>query len=190
MPKPTLKGPRITLRQPKLSDAALCVRWFNDPKVTIYLGRQQKLAMKDEIEYLKKMIRDKDNYNYSVINENGKHIGMAGFHLKRKDKRATYGITIGEKKEWGKGYGQEITEIIIDFVFRKLKVNRLDLKVFEPNKRAVHIYEKMGFKIEGHRRAISYNLVTKRFDDDYIMSILREDWLKRKGRRILTKKRV
>lgn len=141
------------------------------------------MTLKDEIGYLKKMIRDKDNFNYAVINEEGKHIGMAGFTYHRKDKRATFGITIGDKEAWGKGYGQEITKILIDFVFGKLKINRFELAVFVLNKRAVHIYKKMGFKIEGHRRQYAFNKITKKFDDDYLMSILREDWLKRGKRR-------
>jgi RimJ/RimL family protein N-acetyltransferase len=180
MRKPTLKGPRVILRVPKLSDAPACVRWFNDPVINQYLGRQVKMTLKDEREYLKKMRREKNNYNYSVINESGKHIGMAGFKLFSNDKRVTFGITIGETNEWGKGYAQEITKLLINFAFRNLKINRFELGVFKPNKVAVHIYKKLGFKTEGHRRQYAYNKVSKQFDDDYLMAILREDWLKKK----------
>lgn len=183
MKKSILKGSRVTLRPPKISDAPACVRWFNDPRINIYIGRQRKLTLKDEFKFLRKMRKDKDNYNYAVINEAGRHIGMAGFTIYRKDKRARFGITIGEIKEWGKGYGQEITQLLIDFAFGRLGINRFELEVFEPNKRAQHIYKKLGFKTEGHRRQYAFNKITKRFDDDYIMSILRKDWLKmRKSR--------
>ena len=170
------------MRPPKLSDAPLCVRWFNDPKVIRHLNRQQKLTLKDEIKFLRNLVHDRDNYTYSIINERGKHIGMSGFKLNRKDKRAAFGIVIGDKKEWGKKYGQEVTGLIIDFVFKKLKINRLELEVDVNNKAAVHVYKKFGFMIEGKLREYSYSKITKKMEDEYQMSILRKDWLRSKGR--------
>jgi RimJ/RimL family protein N-acetyltransferase len=72
------------------------------------------------------------------------------------------------------------------YVFDKLKYNRFQLEVFLDNKAAAHVYKKMGLKIEGIRRKYAFNKVTKRLEDEAIMSILRGEWLEKKRR--LTKK--
>lgn len=180
--KPTLKGPRLTFRPLKISDAPNYVRWFNDKKVVKYLIMQTGITLAEEKKYLKKIIADKNNHNFAMINEVGKHIGSAGVNLLPEHKRATFGIVIGDKNEWGKKYAQEAIVVFMKYVFEKLKYNRFQLEVYTDNKPAVHVYEKMGLKTEGIRRKYSYNKVTKRLEDEAIMAILREDWLKMKKR--------
>ena len=118
-----------------------------------------------------------------MINEEGKHIGGAGVVLAPEHRRATFGIIIGDKTQWGKKYAQEATAIFIDYVFRKLKYNRFELEVWGGNVVAQHVYEKLGFVNEGTRRQYIKNKITKKFEDETDMAILREDWRsKRKGK--------
>lgn len=106
MQKPTLKGSRLTFRPIKLSDAPNYVRWFNDKKVTRYLSGQiqGRIDLQKEKKYLREMLKNKNNINLAMITETGKHIGSAGVNLSPENKRATFGIIIGDKKEWGKKY--------------------------------------------------------------------------------------
>jgi RimJ/RimL family protein N-acetyltransferase len=43
------------------------------------------------------------------------------------------GIAIGERENWGKGYGTDAFRILIRFAFRELNLRRLSLTVFEYN---------------------------------------------------------
>ena len=182
MKKPTLKGLRLTFRPLKLSDAPNYVRWLNDKQVVKYLSMQTqgKIDLNKEKKYLREMAKNKNSINLAMINENGKHIGSAGVNLSPENKRATFGIIIGDKKEWGKKYAQEAIVVFMKYVFDKLKYNRFQLEVYTDNKAAAHVYEKKGLKTEGIRRKYSYNIITKRFEDEAIMSMLREEWLKRR----------
>ena len=67
-------------------------------------------------------------------------------HIFRK---AELGIFVGEKEYWGKGYGTEATELLLDFAFNILNLNSIMLIVNSFNERAIKSYEKCGFKLIG-----------------------------------------
>lgn len=176
MKGPVLKGKRVKLQPIQLADAPDFVRWFGDKKVVIYLLRQTPITLAKEKEWIKKTLRAKDKIIWSIFNENGKIIGNTGLTIDAKNKAAGLGIMIGEKNEWGKGYAGECLKLIGDFVFRKLKYNRLELDVYMKNKRALRVYEKAGFLLEGVKREKLRNTITKKFEDAGVMSILKKEW--------------
>ena len=84
-------------------------------------------------------------------------------------------IGIGERDFWGKKYGREAVKLIMDYAFMILNLQRLSLNVFEYNKRALKVYQKLGFVIEGCEKKW-LNRDGKRWDMIY-MGILKQDWL-------------
>ncbi|MFC3928672.1 N-acetyltransferase family protein [Streptococcus caprae] len=56
------------------------------------------------------------------------------------------------KDYWGHGIGQILMEEAIDWAQHSGVIKRLELTVQVRNSRAVHIYEKFGFEIEGTKR--------------------------------------
>ncbi len=171
-----LRGKRVKLRPIRLADAPDFVRWFGDKKVAVYLLRQTPMSLQKERAWIKKMLRAKDKIIWSIFNEDNKLIGNTGLTIDAKNKAASFGIVIGEKDQWGKGYASECLKLIENFVFKKLKYNRLELEVCMKNKRAVRVYEKAGFLLEGVKRQKFKNSITKKFEDAGIMSILKKEW--------------
>ncbi len=89
---------------------------------------------------------------------------------------AFVGIGIGPRAFWGKGYGTEAMQLILQYAFIELNLRRVTLTVFEYNTRAVRSYEKAGFRYEGRQRARILR-EGKRWDILF-MGILHEDWIK------------
>ncbi len=87
---------------------------------------------------------------------------------------AFVGIGIGDRNDWGKGYGTDAMRIIVRFAFMELNLHRVSLDTFEYNPRALRSYQKVGFKIEGRQRRL-LNRDGRRWDLIY-MGILREEW--------------
>jgi RimJ/RimL family protein N-acetyltransferase len=87
---------------------------------------------------------------------------------------AFVGLGIGDRNDWGKGYGTDAMNIILRFAFTELNLHRVTLTVFEYNPRAIRSYEKVGFCHEGRLRSILLR-DGKRWDMLY-MGILAEDW--------------
>lgn len=82
-------------------------------------------------------------------------------------------ITIKDK---GNGYGKESFKLIKNWVFTKCNANRLWLDVKVDNLRALHLYKKQGFVIEGTLRECIKN--DKGFESLHIMSILKSEFEK------------
>jgi RimJ/RimL family protein N-acetyltransferase len=79
-------------------------------------------------------------------------------------------------KNWNQGLGSEAAKIVIGYGFKKLKLHRIDLDVYAYNPRAIKVYKRLGFKIEGKKREHAH--WNKKFYDAYQMSILDREWKK------------
>ena len=77
------------------------------------------------------------------------------------------GIGIGDRNDWGKGYGTDAMRVILRFAFEELNLHRVFLNTFEYNPRAIRSYEKCGFKHEGRVRGM-LNRDGKRWDVIYM----------------------
>ncbi|MDD2921079.1 MAG: GNAT family protein [Anaerolineales bacterium] len=87
---------------------------------------------------------------------------------------AFVGIGLGNRSDWGKGYGTDAMKLALRFAFTEINLNRVTLGVFEYNPRAIRSYEKAGFRHEGQTRgALLHD--GKRWDI-LTMGILREEW--------------
>jgi RimJ/RimL family protein N-acetyltransferase len=88
---------------------------------------------------------------------------------------AFVGLSIGERENWGQGYGTEMMRLLLQFAFMEVNLRRVTLTVFEYNPRAIRSYEKSGFRHEGGIRQF-LNKEGRRWDMLF-MGILREEWL-------------
>jgi len=85
-------------------------------------------------------------------------------------------IALGERADWGQGYGSDAMRVLLRFAFAELNLHRVSLSVFGYNPRARRSYEKVGFVVEGAMRE-RLRRDGQRWDM-VMMGILREDWQK------------
>ncbi|MFW9786272.1 MAG: GNAT family N-acetyltransferase [Candidatus Thorarchaeota archaeon] len=76
-------------------------------------------------------------------------------------------IAVYEEKNWNKGYGSEAMRLLIDFAWTHLNLRRLELAVHSHNPRALHVYEKIGFKHYGTAHE-KYYIDGQFVDTDYL----------------------
>ena len=81
---------------------------------------------------------------------------------------------IGDKSVWNKGYGTETMQMLLQHGFETLNLNRLYLRVYSTNPRAIRAYEKADFIMEGTLREAVYK--HGKYSDVHIMSVLRSEW--------------
>ncbi|MDB5460777.1 MAG: hypothetical protein JWO72_2518 [Caulobacteraceae bacterium] len=86
---------------------------------------------------------------------------------------AEIGILIGSPDDRGQGFGQEAMQMALAYCWRDLNLDRVALSVVGDNPRAIHVYRKAGFELEGVKRRASY--LDGRFHDVTLMAILRPD---------------
>jgi RimJ/RimL family protein N-acetyltransferase len=149
-----IAGKKCYLSPIDMNDAEKFTGWLNDPEVTINLDNlSRSLTLEEEKEFLQSISKS-NNMIFGIIdNSTDKIIGTCGLHgVNYIDGTAEFGIFIGDKDSWGKGFGMEATRLIIDYGFSVLNLHNIYLRVFEFNKRAIRVYEKCGFKVIGKRR--------------------------------------
>jgi len=83
-------------------------------------------------------------------------------------------IGIGDREDWGKGYGTDAMRLMLRYAFCQLNLHRVSLSVFEYNPRAIRSYEKAGFVREGAAPQF-VERDGKRYDLVY-MGVLRSEW--------------
>lgn len=170
-------GERVYLSPIDTDDAEVYTKWINDLEVSIYLTSAPNVySLSKEKEILEKL--SKEGYNFAIIDsEKVKVIGNCGLmNVDYTNRKAELGIFIGEKDYWGKGYGAEAIELLLDYSFNILNLNSIMLIVKAFNKRAIRCYEKCGFKLIGKRREAV--IVGPNKYDEYYMDILAEEFKK------------
>ncbi len=97
-------------------------------------------------------------------------LGFQSMELYRH--RAEFGITIHDDYQ-NRGLGTVLTKYLID-IARERGIKKIDLMVVAHNERAISVYEKLGFKIEGHFKMNHFNHVLNEYCDEYKMGLLLE----------------
>ena len=169
-----IQGERIALRAIEPKDLPNYVRWLNDPTVLWYFGPYVPLSLVKEEQWYEGMLQDPRGRNFAVQFE-GKHVGGAGFgSIDGRNASAEVGLFIGPPKLWDRGLGHDVLQTLVRFGFEQMNLHRIYLKVFAENERAIHLYEKVGFRHEGRWRQAEFR--HGRYHDMLWMSILREEW--------------
>jgi len=84
------------------------------------------------------------------------------------------GIGIGERANWGRGYGTDALQVLLGYAFAELNLARVSLETFAENTRAIRSYQKAGFTLEGVQREWARR--DGRRGDVVVMSILQEEY--------------
>lgn len=172
-------GKRVRLRSLERSDLEKFVIWINDPEVTAGLTLFLPMSSVDEEKWFEGVMQRPQEEKPLVIDmkdgTDWRLIGNSGFFtFDWVVRSAEVGIMIGDKTVWNQGYGSETMSLLLRHGFQTLNLNRVFLRVYADNKRAIRAHEKAGFVHEGRMRQAAYKHGS--YNDVLYMSILREEW--------------
>jgi RimJ/RimL family protein N-acetyltransferase len=148
------------------------VRISNEPNNNILMSPGEFTMTIEEEAALLAEYAAADNAVYLIAEADGKIIGSLNCRGgKRSANRHNAALGIVVNKDWrDRGVGTALMERVIDWARASGVVTRLELEVFTDNGRAVHVYEKVGFQIEGRKvRAYFKEGV---YVDAYVMALL------------------
>jgi diamine N-acetyltransferase len=178
-------GDRIRFRAIDRDDLPTFVKWINDPEVRQGTGIYLPFSMADEEDWFEGMRKHPaEEHNLAIEvhepaeereKENWKMIGTCGFfNHDGRNRSAEFGIMIGDKSYWNKGFGTEAVRLLVQHGFNTLNLNRIYLRVLENNPRAIRAYEKAGFTHEGRQRQADFK--DGKYSDLLVMSILKDEF--------------
>lgn len=173
----------INIRPFKKEDIPLKVEWINNPLNNKYLHYNLPLKVENTLKWFEKNKNRTDRYDATIVVDN-RPVGLIGLlGIDRKNSKAEYYITIGERDYLGKGIAFEATKLLLEYGFVKLCLNKIFLYTEEKNISAQKLFEKIGFQKEGLiKDNIFYN---NKYINRFLYSFFREDYFQNKETPIL-----
>jgi RimJ/RimL family protein N-acetyltransferase len=139
-----IRNENLLIRYATVNDANVLCKWWNDGKIMAHAGFPNGInTTKEEI---KKQISEEtdDTTRRWIIEIDGKPSGEMNYRNKGNE-TAEIGIKICEFTKQDKGYGTKLLKMFINYLFKELKYKKIILDTNLNNKRAQHVYEKIGF---------------------------------------------
>jgi RimJ/RimL family protein N-acetyltransferase len=157
--KPVLNisGNKVALGPLQKSMLPSFVRWENDFTVSSMSGDPLRPISRERVEErFERRLKEASSWFIEfAIYERASMQVIGSAELRNIDKNhrtAEYGIIIGDKSCWGKGYGTETTILMLDYAFTVLGLHNVLLSTFSYNERAVRAYTRAGFRVMGRQR--------------------------------------
>lgn len=161
----------ITVRRTSLKDAAAIARIMGDPGV--YPGLMQ-LPYTDEDLWRARLTDSLAPGKADLLlcaELDGETVGSSGMHPVHASLRRRHAMVLGISvlpHAQRRGVGSALMQAMCDYADRWANVLRLELNVYTDNERAIALYRKFGFVIEGTFKA--YALRDGRYVDSHAMA--------------------
>ncbi|MFC1900804.1 GNAT family N-acetyltransferase [Chloroflexota bacterium] len=175
-----LRGENVILRPVGRADVPNFLEWFNDPEVTQYLAMYLPMTEMAEEKFIEELGTTRARTHVmqvieAIEGESTVPIGTVGLTgINNKDHNSSFGIAIGEKDYWNKGYGTEAARLIIDYGFKQLNLHRIYSGALSFNERSIRMHKSIGFSEEGRQREHMFK--NGKYCDHVIFGILKTEW--------------
>lgn len=174
---PKIDGEYIILRGVEATDLEAYYNFLLDEEMGRLTGSQGEISREQTADWIRKIsVPAEDRVDLMIIvKETDELIGEVVLNEIDPDNRsANIRIGIRSHEHRGKGYGTEAMTQMLRYGFESLKLHRIHLGVYPFNPRAIHVYEKLGFKRDGVERDALY--VDGEFHNLILMSMLEDEY--------------
>lgn len=175
--RPILRGERVWLRPFEKEDALNDS--LEDADLAHYAGFVRSFSRAETERWLEHRAADGEHgedLRFAIcLLGSTDAIGNVGLRaIDRLNGSAEVAIAISDSKQWSKGLGTDAMQVLLDFGFGEMRLERIWLRVFDYNERAVRSYLKAGFVNEVRLRHDRFHRGAHH--DVYLMAIIRPDW--------------
>jgi RimJ/RimL family protein N-acetyltransferase len=181
-----LEGDRIYLNPITEKDIPQLVLFANDEIGRIIGSNSGKIAYEEK---LKERILDRQKTDemfgiYSI--ETDDIVGDISLHsIDKYNRSGTLSMGIGNDSYRNKGFGKEALVLMQKHAFIDINLESVNLGTWDFNKRAIHVYEKVGFKVVGRRR--NARIVGNKLFDEVIMDMISKEYYELYGNKEMEK---
>ena len=177
-----IKGRIIYLTELDRDNAEIVRAWLNDPEIHRYLRvGHVPITREQELRYYDAHAASSTAYTFEIhLAENGQYVGNVGVeNVDPIHRTCELGLVIGQRENWGRGYGEDAIVTCLGFAFDTLGLHRVELKCHEDNLRAAMLYRRVGFVEIGRERESAYGAA--RFSDHLLFDMLDREFRARHG---------
>lgn len=162
----------IYLRNMTVDDTDNIVKWRNKEEVQSKFLYREPFTPEGHLQWIKTKIDT--GLAVQMIICTGEDTPIGSVYLRDidgKNRKAEYGIFIGEEDALGKGYGTAAAKLMLQYGFEQLSLHKIFLRVLADNARAIASYEKAGFVREAYLKDEVF--LDEKFYDIVLMATIR-----------------
>lgn len=169
-----LMGDRVALTELRRSDTEALFRWINDPETVRFNAPYSPVHEPGHFAWFDQVTTDARRIIFGIRSlGDAQIIGVLQLvNLHPIHRSAELIIRIGKDSNRGKGLGSEAVQLGIRYGFQHRNLQRVWLRVFADNLRAIRAYEKAGMEREGLLRRSCY--IDGGWRDEVVMAALAE----------------
>ncbi|MEV5337560.1 GNAT family protein [Streptomyces sp. NPDC052676] len=174
--KPVLTGERVVLRPFTADDTTTMWEIIGDPEVVRYTFEPSTDLTPERLRaWYGSRSEQPDRLDLAVTDRaSGELVGEVVLHdWDPRARSCTFRTLIGPRGR-GRGLGTEATRLIVGHGFGQLGLHRVQLEAYGHNHRALRVYEKVGFVVEGVRREAAFR--DGAWVDEVLMALLDREW--------------
>ena len=174
-----IEGEKIYLQSFSEEDLPRILAWNLDQELNHYVDNALPATLEECQIWYRSMKSDRYSQSFGVFTHaNASLIGeIELINITWRNRHGELRVRIGEKLYWNQGLGTESVRLFLGYIFHQLKLERVYLRVYSSNKRAIHCYLKSGFKFEG-KLTKSVHMPADS-DSILLMRILRDEYLQK-----------
>lgn len=137
----------MRLRELELKDSPLMLEWMQDSFVVEHMGTDFSQKTIDDCEdFILHSESDTRNYHRAIVDDRDVYMGTVSLkNIDYKYSNAEFAITV-RREAMGLGYSKYAMDEMIKFGLEKLNLSSIYWYVSKYNKRALHFYDKNGFR--------------------------------------------
>lgn len=170
-------GGALTILRPVCSeDLPVLAEWDDDPEIVALMGRKFESSIH---EWFRHTLTDRRCRAMAIEDLAGHLVGEIELEqINWRRGSAELRICIGAKDRWGQGIGRDAMQAMLRQSFMGWGLRSIYLRVYTCNERAVHLYQRLGFRTEGRLGGSS-----RRGDpsDVLLMTLSRQGWLRQQA---------
>lgn len=166
---------KVTIREFRFEDIPLKISWINNPENNQFLHYDLPLEYEKTCIWFEKNKGRADRYD-AVIEVNGTPVGLIGLlSIDRKNQKAEYYVSMGETRLKGHGVASKASNLLLEYAFRYMKLEKVYLYTETGNAIAQKLFERVGFKKEG---ILKHDLISRgMFVDRIAYGITKAEYL-------------
>ena len=149
-----LMGAAVALTELRDEDSETLFRWINDPNIVCFNSSFTPVHAPNHAAWFKSVTQAKDRIVFAIRRIGSPRVigTLQLVNMHPIHRSAELIIRIGAESDRGHGLGTEAVCLAVDFAFRHRNLQRVWLRVFDVNPRAIRAYEKAGLVVEGRLR--------------------------------------
>lgn len=171
-----LESERIGLRPLEKDDLPALLKLMTNRKLGELTGEIFPLTEKELYEFYERCQKTDNRVWFLIIDKESQNIiGETGLlRISYPWRTSDFSLIIFDQNYWGNGYGKEASQLMLDYAFHSLNLNRLGIGVVGFNERALKFWKSIGFVEEGIQREGYF--CRGEFSDFIMMSLLYKDY--------------